>query len=106
MCISLPVFKAFARRFFPKILRLASSTREGYFKGTSGDRTKGSQVPAHHASKASRKWNGGSHEEDLVSHAGPAGYLELGEDAKSDQNIAMNVIEVKTAIDIESQKGP
>ena len=63
------------------------------------------QPPAHHPSKVSRKWNSGSREEDLVSHAhaGHAGYLELGEDAKSDQNIAMNVIEVKTAIDIESR---
>lgn len=57
------------------------------------------------AIKSSRKRNADSHEEDLVSHAGGPGYLELGEDGKSDQNIAMNVIEVKTAIDIESRSG-
>lgn len=59
----------------------------------------------HHSSNFGRKRNGDSHEEDLVRHAGHPGYLELGEDGKSDQNIPMNVIEVKTAIDVESRKG-
>lgn len=62
------------------------------------------QISSHHQARAGRKRNTDSHEEELVGHGG--GYLELGEDGKSDQNIDMNVIKVKTAIDVESRAVP
>lgn len=107
VCICLPVLKAFTRRFFPSILNLRTSSRDDAGNGSSSKRSKSMQISAHHhhSSKVGRKHNGDSHEEDLVRHAGHPGYLELGEDGKSDQNIPMNAIEVKTAIDVESQRG-
>lgn len=49
--------------------------------------------------------NGHSYDKDRFSHAGRPGYFELGEDGKRDQNVAMNVIEAKTAVDIKPQLG-
>lgn len=99
ICISLPVLKAFTRRFFPSLLRLW--TTPGKTGGSSSWRlrTKSNQTSSH-AARAGQMRNADSHEDGLVSNAA---YLELGEDGKSDKNIAMEAIQVKTAIDVESR---
>jgi hypothetical protein len=108
ICTCLPVLKAFIRRFFPSLLQQISTSRsDDGAKGGSAKRIKPRQISSYHQAWAGRKRNADSHEEELVGHAGGyAGYLGIGEDGKGDQNIDMNVIKVKTAIDVDSRPVP
>lgn len=104
ICICLPVLKAFTRRFCPSLLRVWYPSSNQHSTGgagsQSGKRVISLQPLSHHRGpRAVRRRDSDSHEIELVNHAA---YVEIGEDGKSDQNVAVNAVRVKTDVDIES----
>ena len=100
ICICLPSLKAFMKRHMPSVMRYASSKKTSGRYRSSNKRSKANHSSVHHPIKMDKKWATESGDQQLTR----AAYVELGEDGKSDQNYAMNGIEVKTDIDVNSNK--
>lgn len=103
ICICLPVLKTFIRRFCPSLLGIwySSGSQPSNIGANSqpGKRAISLQPLSHHrAMRAGRKRDSDSHEIELVNHAA---YVEIAEDGKSDQTVAMSAIPVKTAMDLD-----
>ena len=102
ICICLPVLKAFTRRFCPSLLRVWYSSSGPHSTGgansQSGKRVISIQPLSHHrGTRSVRRRDSDSHEIELVNHAA---YVEIGEDGKSDQNVAMHPVPMEKAMDV------
>lgn len=85
------------KRHMPRFMNYVSSKSSRWYK-LANKRSKASHSSGHHPVKMDKKWASESSDEQLTR----AAYVKLGEDGKSDQSYAMNGIEIKTDIDVNS----